>query len=174
MRTSHRGGLDCQLPEILLKAPMSALVDEDEQVLYTAYLSWWGFLPHLSASLVLIAIGAAASYYGRETIFSHVAWLGFLGSLLAMGTTMVKQSVTAEVTAYHVLVKKELISLHTTTLNLHRIESVDIAQSFLQRLTGYGDVIIRGVGNEDVELPGVTRPHQLKQAVLAIRSQSDL
>lgn len=148
-------------------------LDADDKVLYIGYLSWWAYVPQLISASVLIVVGAAARVYGEGTIFQHLVWVSLAGFLLGLEAVLVKQSVQARVTDHHVLVRRKLVSLHTVTLNLHRVESVDIGQSIFQRIGRFGDVVIRGVGTEDVVLPGVKYPEALKHAVLSSKNRVD-
>lgn len=145
---------------------------DTENVTYVAHLSWWLFVPKLLLCSVLAMGGIFALArepgvvaYAFETVaLAALAYAGYL--------VLKKKSVRAQVTPDHVLVTRKLISLHTVTLNLHRIESVDIDQSGLQRILGFGDVIIRGLGNEDVPLKGLAAPGEFKKAVLSPASSA--
>lgn len=148
--------------------------DDTGAVLYGAGLSWWSFFIKLSIASAFVVSGAAAVHYGGDSFIRHLGWLALPGLLAIPGLVMKKQSITAYVTARHVVVKDQLISLHTTTLNLNRVESVDIHQTFMQRILGYGTVVVRGLGSEDLELRGLARPAQFKQAVLANRGNTAL
>jgi hypothetical protein len=146
----------------------------DATVLYGGGLSWWGFFIPLSVACALVLAGFAATHYGGDTFIRHAVWLALLGLLAIPSLVMKKQSISAYVTARHVVFKDQLFSLHMTTLNINRVESVDIHQTFMQRVLRYGTVVVRGLGSEDMELRGLARPAKFKEAVLTIRANTPL
>ena len=50
------------------------------------------------------------------------------------------------ITDHRVIVKRGFFSLHTVELNVDKVESVDVDQSLIGRMFGYGTVTIHGVG----------------------------
>ena len=50
------------------------------------------------------------------------------------------------VTDHRVIYKTGLLSRHTIEMNRDKVESVDVDQSLLGRILGYGTVIVRGTG----------------------------
>jgi len=63
-----------------------------------------------------------------------------------------------KLTDRYVVLQRGLVSRHTSTVMLNRVESLDVDQSLWQRMTGYGTLTIRGTGSEDLRLPGLTDP----------------
>jgi uncharacterized membrane protein YdbT with pleckstrin-like domain len=50
------------------------------------------------------------------------------------------------VTDRRVIYKSGLISRHTLEMNNSKVESVDVDQSLLGRLLGFGTIVVRGTG----------------------------
>ena len=49
-------------------------------------------------------------------------------------------------TDHRVIYKSGLLSRHTIEMNRDKVESVDVDQSLLGRIFGYGTVVVRGTG----------------------------
>src|SRR5471030_2854409 len=63
-----------------------------------------------------------------------------------------------KLTDRYVVLQTGLVSRHTSTVMLNRVESLDVDQSLWQRMTGYGTLTIRGTGSEDLRLAGIADP----------------
>ena len=71
------------------------------------------------------------------------------------------------VTDHRVIVKRGFFSLHTVELNVDKVESVDVDQSLLGRMFGYGSVTIHGVGARWDPIPLITDPLGFRNAITA-------
>ena len=71
------------------------------------------------------------------------------------------------VTDQRVIYKRGLIRRHTVEMNLDKIESVDVDQSIVGRLFGYGTITIRGTGQAVEPLRDMADPLQFRSAILA-------
>ena len=59
------------------------------------------------------------------------------------------------VTSKRVIIKTGIISRKTLEMNLNKIESVNVDQSIMGRLLGYGDVTIIGTGGTRESFPNI-------------------
>ena len=64
----------------------------------------------------------------------------------------------AGVTDRRVIYKSGLLSRHTIEMNRDKVESVDIDQSLLGRIFGYGTVVVRGTGSSLVLIRNIGDP----------------
>jgi uncharacterized membrane protein YdbT with pleckstrin-like domain len=69
------------------------------------------------------------------------------------------------VTNHRLICKNGLIARHTVEMNLDKIESVDVDQTVLGRMFGFGTVTVRGVGTTIDPIRGIANPIGLRQAV---------
>jgi len=106
---------------------------KDEQVLYEAKLHWMIFVS-LRAILTL-----------------------FIGPLIASATS------EFAVTNKRVVIKVGLISRRTVEMNLSKIESVNVNQSIIGRLLGYGTIIIVGTGGTTETFDTIADPLQFRR-----------
>lgn len=62
------------------------------------------------------------------------------------------------ITNKRIIVKTGLISRKTLEMNLNKIESVNVDQSILGRMLGYGTIRIIGTGGTREEFPNISNP----------------
>lgn len=67
------------------------------------------------------------------------------------------------ITNKRVVVKTGIISRKTTEMNLSRIESVNIDQSILARLLGYGSITLIGTGGTKEIFHRINRPIEFRK-----------
>lgn len=70
------------------------------------------------------------------------------------------------VTTRKVLLKKGWIAVDEKEITLDRIESVKVHQTMLDRLLNRGDILITGIGMEQIEMKHIAEPVKFRQAVL--------
>ena len=69
------------------------------------------------------------------------------------------------VTNHRVILKTGWFSRSTDELALHSVEGVEVEQSILGRLFGYGRLIISGTGEEEVVTPLIADPLAFRKAI---------
>lgn len=67
------------------------------------------------------------------------------------------------ITNKRIIVKTGLISRKTLEMNLSKIESVNVDQSILGRMLGYGTIRIIGTGGTREEFPNISNPIQFRK-----------
>ena len=122
-----------------------------ETIVYTTRLHW---LIYVRTVLLLIACvvlaGAAVSTSDNQNISLALGIAAVIFVLLALSAGLrafVRRATTElAVTDHRVIYKSGLLSRHTIEMNRDKVESVDVDQSLLGRIFGYGTVIVRGTG----------------------------
>ncbi len=61
--------------------------------------------------------------------------------------------------------KEGFITTRTDQMKLDRVETVGLEQPILDRILGYGDVKIAGMGVSDVIFRKVAKPFEVKKAI---------
>ncbi len=89
-------------------------------------------------------------------------WIIFI-SLGAIFTLFIKPIIDKwssefAITNKRVIIKTGLISRKTIEMNLQKIESVNVAQSILGRILGYGDIVIVGTGGTREKFKRIRKP----------------
>jgi len=129
-----------------------------ERILREARTSWWALWPRVVFGLLGLALAGWGLLRQDQTgygiaIFGGLMFLWFVGGALVRRSAM-----QVRLTDRYLVLQTGLVSRHTSTVMLNRVESLDVDQSLWQRMTGYGTLTIRGTGSEDLRLAGITDP----------------
>jgi uncharacterized membrane protein YdbT with pleckstrin-like domain len=114
-----------------------------EQVVYRAELHWIIFIWPAIFSLILIGI----------------PWL--------IAAILQKKTTEMAVTNKRVIIKTGIISRRTIEMNLSKIENIEVNQSLIGRIFGYGIITIVGTGGTHEPFNTVSQPLDFRKAVLA-------
>ena len=129
-----------------------------ETILREARMSWWALWPRVVLGLLGLLL-AAWGLLRQDQSGVAVAGFGALMFLWFVGGAMVRRSaMSVKLTARTLVLQTGLVSRHTSTVMLNRVEGLDVDQSLWQRMTGYGTLTIRGTGSEDLRLAGIADP----------------
>ena len=115
--------------------------------------------------------GAAVSTSDNQGISLALGISAVIFALLALsaGLRAFIRRVTTElaVTDHRVIYKSGLLSRHTIEMNRDKVESVDVDQSFLGRIFGYGTVIVRGTGGSLEPMRNIDDPLTFRTYITA-------
>jgi uncharacterized membrane protein YdbT with pleckstrin-like domain len=122
-----------------------------ETIVYATQLHW---LVYTRTILLLIACivlaGAAVFTSDNQNISLAFGIASGIFALLALSAGLrafIRRATTElAVTDHRVIYKTGLLSRHTIEMNRDKVESVDVDQSLLGRIFGYGTVVVRGTG----------------------------
>jgi uncharacterized membrane protein YdbT with pleckstrin-like domain len=114
-----------------------------EQVVYRAELHWIIFIWPAIFSLVLIGL----------------PWL--------IAAILQKKTTEMAVTNKRVIIKTGIISRRTIEMNLSKVENIEVNQSIIGRIFGYGIITIVGTGGTHEPFKDVSQPLEFRKAVLA-------
>jgi uncharacterized membrane protein YdbT with pleckstrin-like domain len=99
--------------------------------------------------------------YGTAAIFGT----GFL--IAFVRAWFIRWITELAVTDRRVIYKCGFISRHTVEMNMDKIESVDVDQSLLGRMFGYGTIHVLGTGEGIESLRRIASPIALRNAITA-------
>ncbi len=147
------------------------ILQPGETVLHRARLHW---LIYWRAALLLAAAIVLAVFSGGQqpgTLRSVLVAAGVAALVLALlvGIAAAIRRATTElaVTDHRVIYKSGLISRHTIEMNRSKVESVDVDQSLMGRIFGYGTVLVRGTGGSLEPLANIGDPLTLRSSITA-------
>ena len=137
-------GLRTRLPHVLATLYGVAIV----------YASLEPFHPWLPPQTPFFLFVTGQHWIRYDALLNALAYVpfGFFVALLRRGAMSLK------LTDRYVVLQRGIVSRHTSTVMLNRVESLDVDQSLWQRMTGYGTLTVRGTGSEDLRLAGITDP----------------
>ena len=129
-----------------------------ETILREARMSWWALWPRVVLGVLGLLLAAWGLLRQDQSGYA-VAGFGALMALWFVGGAMVRRSaMSVKLTARTLVLRTGLVSRHTSTVMLNRVEGLDVDQSLWQRMAGYGTLTIRGTGSEDLRLAGIADP----------------
>lgn len=109
--------------------------------------------------VVALALFIASYQFTNElrTVLEVIALIFVLFAIAEWVRAAIRQITTElAVTDRRIIYKTGLLSRHTLEMNRSKVESVDVDQSLLGRLLGFGTIIVRGTGGslEPIRLVG--------------------
>jgi uncharacterized membrane protein YdbT with pleckstrin-like domain len=131
-----------------------------EQPVYRGKLHWIIYSP----AILDLAMGVALLMFGEE--FRNFGWVFIAIVPLFLLSAWIRR-VTTEIamTTHRFVFKTGLIKRDTWEIAAARVEGVDVRQSILGRMLGYGSVTVRGVGTGYEPIKRVAAPLDLRQAI---------
>jgi len=150
-------------------AYFNRVAKQGETLLAKGRLHWIiyanAFLPLALAIAVAIAGFFFPDPHISMPLFIAAALLGALALWTFLTRFVVGATTEFAVTDHRVIVKRGIFSLHTIEIALDKIESVDVDQTLLGRMLGYGTVTIRGVGSSWDPIPQIADPIAFRNAI---------
>lgn len=128
-----------------------------ETVIYQTRLHWIVMLGHIVLGCFFLALpGALLIYYalshdGIESQTLHIMEGGgaalIISGLIVILMGMVRRNATEmAVTNRRVVIKKGLVSRTTIEMLLNKVESIEVSETGLGRMLGYGTIVVIGTG----------------------------
>lgn len=155
---------------------------ESEKIIYRAYIHWFGYVKALFLS------GIAAYLLWFNDVFQleqfikimplehnqrlYLQWgllsLFFLGLFLLLQTLLLQLTTTLMITSQQVIARIGLIFKHHFSMAPEQFEQLEIQQSRLGKIFGFGTLKLRGtkgqgVGGTAIKIYDVAAPHQFEQ-----------
>ena len=91
----------------------------------------------------------------------------FGAGLIFLAVAFVKYKTTElAITTRRVIAKFGFISRRTVELNINKVESIQVDQSVMGRILGYGTLVISGGGIPQAPIPGISNPIAFRKAFI--------
>ena len=122
-----------------------------ETIVYAIRLHWRVYIHRIVLAMACIVLaGAAVATSDNQNISLALGIAAVIFALLALSAGLrafIRRATTElAVTDHRVIYKSGLLSRHTIEMNRDKVESVDVDQTLLGRILGYGTVVVRGTG----------------------------
>lgn len=118
-----------------------------EELLYTGHVSLWPLWPWI----VFGVLGIPA--FGIGLILLAIAYVRYRSTELA-------------ITTLRVIAKFGFISRHTVEINLNKVESIEVEQSVIGRMLGYGTIFVSGTGMHQAPIANISNPMGFRAAFM--------
>ena len=129
---------------------VTRVLQPGESVVYTTRLHPLIFLPAvLWLGLAVLCLVGALMTDQPEFRIGFLAGAAILGLLavLSWARAAIRRATTElAITDRRVIYKTGLLARHTLEMNRGKVESVDVNQSVLGRMFGFGTIVLRGTG----------------------------
>jgi hypothetical protein len=147
-----------------------------ETVIYETRLHWIVILGHIIVGCLLLALpGAfllfyAANQTGIESRTLHTMEGGGV-ALIACGVVailmgMVRRNATEmALTNRRIVIKTGLVGRKTIEMLLNKVESIEVSETVLGRMLGYGTIVVIGTGGTPEPFDQVAHPLEFRSRV---------
>ena len=141
-----------------------------EVVRHIGSVHWHIYLPGLLVMLAAIVTIAWAELGASHSIFWEVlaGFLALIASFLLIPEWFTWWTTEIAVTNHRIIYKAGLIRRDTVEILMDKVESVDVDQSILGRLLGYGTVTVRGTGAGFEPLKRIGQPIELRNHIMRV------
>lgn len=138
-----------------------------ETVRYEGSTHWMLYFPAIllavAGVVILILTWGASQPYGFLLAIACLT----IAFVLAVRAWWRRWTTEIAVTDRRVIYVHGFFDRQSVEVHMNQVESVDVDQSLLGRLFGYGDVTIHGTGNTYDPLRAVDRPIALRNEIIA-------
>jgi uncharacterized membrane protein YdbT with pleckstrin-like domain len=154
---------------------MARYIDEilqpGEKVLYSTTVHWIFYTPGILGWIVAVVgwiMERRASGSGVEVFWLAISVVaGLIAIYWTFKAWFHRWTTETDVTSLRVVHKEGFVKRRTFEMNLDKVESVDVDQTILGRVLGYGDVTIRGVGEGVETITTIAHPLQFRNNITA-------
>jgi uncharacterized membrane protein YdbT with pleckstrin-like domain len=139
-----------------------------ETLRFQTNIHWFVYLYAIAA--VVIALAFLLWFYLDPTMNVLLLYgailFGIIALVLAVPAWIKRLGTEIAVTDRRIISKSGLVQRHTTEVNMDKVESVDVDQSILGRLFGYGSITVRGTGEGIATLHNIAQPLEFRNTVM--------
>lgn len=149
---------------------VSRVLQPGEAVVHATRMHPIIFLPAvlwLAAAVVLIFVALSFTgdlRIGGEALAAAAAVFGIVSGLPALIRWLTTE---LAVTDRRVIYKAGFVSRHTLEMNCSKVESVDVDQTLLGRLLGFGTITVRGTGGSLEPIRLIADPLRFRSHITA-------
>ena len=147
---------------------VNEVLQPDETVRFRTNVHWSVYLKAITA--LVIGLVLLAWYWqdgtGNMVLLLAAAAFGVSALILVVPPFLERLGTEIAITDRRIIYKTGLVERHTVEISMDKVESVDVDQSVLGRIFGYGTVTVRGTGEAAEPLRNVAAPIALRNAVL--------
>ena len=147
------------------------ILQPGETVLYSTNAHWIFHLPGILCWIVAIGFLVLSRIVTTETpmllCLSMAAVIACAALYFNLRAWFHRWTTETDVTSLRVVHKQGFIRRRTFEMSLDKVESVDVNQSIMGRIFGYGDVTILGVGEGRETIRTIAAPLEFRNFITA-------
>jgi uncharacterized membrane protein YdbT with pleckstrin-like domain len=139
------------------------VLQPNETIVYATRLHWRVYVRGTSFLVVSAVLAVMAIWFSSQPDLGLALWIAagiFLLLALSAGLPALVRRATTEfaITDHRVIYKTGLFRRHTIEMNRDKVESVDVDQTILGRILGYGTIVVRGTGGSLEPIRNIADP----------------
>ena len=179
-----RANYDATLAKVMPNSTtiVASPTNQSEKVIYRAYIHWFGYVKALFLSGIAAYLLWFNDAFQLEQFLKIIPWeqnqrlylqwsllsLFFLGLFLLLQTLLLQLTTTLMITSQQVIARMGLIFKHQLSMAPEQFEQLEIQQSRLGKIFGFGTLKLSGakelgVGGTAIKIYNVAAPHQFEQ-----------
>jgi len=135
-------------------------LSENEKIIYWAHFNWLWKARAWAALAILLAGAAFAYHLDRHQVAIALAALGVLAFVALMLPIWTKE---IAITNQRLIYKRGIIARSTKEVQLRAVEEASLNQDVMGRVFGYGTISVHGTGGEDLSLPPLADPVEIRR-----------
>ncbi|TNE42788.1 MAG: PH domain-containing protein [Alphaproteobacteria bacterium] len=121
----------------------------------------------LASDEEILAVGRFHwTYTLNSWLWLLLAGWALVGILIFVDRSLKKHTTEIAITNHRFVYKRGFIRRQTDEFTTPRITAINLKQSMMGRLLGYGKLYIHASGIGDVNLPAIARPLQFRRALI--------
>jgi uncharacterized membrane protein YdbT with pleckstrin-like domain len=146
-----------------------------ETVLYETRLHWIVMLRSIVQAVIAFALAVGLLYYALSAtgvpddqlhlMEGGAAVLAVLGIILLFAGSTRRNATEMAVTNHRVIIKVGLVGRRTVELLLSKIESIEVQETAVGRMLGYGTIVLIGTGGTPEPFDRVAHPLEFRSMV---------
>ena len=123
-------------------------------------------LAALAGLLLLYGAHEEPTKVGRSA--TYIGWLFLVVAVVTLlGAWFTRQMTELSVTNHRVIYKTGFMRRHTVEMNMDKVETVNVDQTILGRILGYGTIHVLGTGQGIEGLSRIAHPIDVRNAITA-------
>lgn len=148
------------------------VLQSGETIVYSTKLHWIIYWRAILLLIICIILAGQAWYLADNNNLSLALVIAavifaLLGLSSALRAFIRRWTTELAVTDRRVIYKEGLIARRTVEMNRSRVESVDVYQTILGRMLGYGTITLRGTGGSLEPMPNIDDPLTFRSHIIA-------
>ena len=146
-----------------------SVLQPDEHIVMIGKLHWIVYARTIFFLLAGIVLVIAEEHYLPNDVLISATAIAFSVAFLAsfVHAWFIRWITEFGVTNRRVIYKRGFITRHTAEMNMDKVESVDVDQSLLGSILGYGTIHVLGTGQGIEYLHRIAAPLALRNAIIA-------
>ncbi len=111
-------------------------------------------------------------YTGAFALWDNFFWIVISFGTLLIPIFLFQKFSEIAITNNRVVGKSGILRRKTYDFGLKNIESIDVKQTILGRIFGYGDIVITGSGASNLLIPALKSPEEFKKQLNSVKYAS--